>query len=90
MLPKYRTAMVRPDRDGLQGRVEVDETFLGAMGRTRLTVIQTAQALRGSERRMWRDGAERSIEPRSAAAGGRLAVLALSVPTRLPGHGTLL
>jgi len=29
MLHKYRSAMLRPDRDRLQGRVEVDETFLG-------------------------------------------------------------
>ena len=29
MLHKYRTAMVRPGRERLRGRVEVDETFLG-------------------------------------------------------------
>ena len=29
MLHKYRTAMVRPDRDLLSGDVEVDETYLG-------------------------------------------------------------
>jgi transposase-like protein len=29
MLHRYRTAMVRPGRDQLSGRVEVDETFLG-------------------------------------------------------------
>lgn len=30
MLHRYRTAMVRPGRELLDGRVEVDETFLGA------------------------------------------------------------
>jgi len=29
MLHRYRTAMVRPGREVLTGRVEVDETFLG-------------------------------------------------------------
>jgi len=29
MLHRYRTAMVRPGREVLSGRVEVDETFLG-------------------------------------------------------------
>jgi len=29
MLHRYRTAMIRPGREVLTGRVEVDETFLG-------------------------------------------------------------
>ena len=31
LLPKLRRAMVRPGRDRLKGKVEVDETFLGGV-----------------------------------------------------------
>ena len=57
MLHRYRTAMVRPGRDRLSGRVEVDETFIGgehpgvrgrgALGKTLVAVAVELNEPRG-------------------------------------------
>ena len=45
MLHRYRTAMVRPGREVLTGRVEVDETFLGGERRACAGVARWARRL---------------------------------------------
>jgi len=45
MLHKLRRAMVRPGRDKLQGRIEIDETYIGS-------VTKTSKTGRGSERKV--------------------------------------
>jgi len=57
MLHRYRTAMIRPGREVLTGRVEVDETFLGgeqpgvrgrgALGKTLVVVAVELREPRG-------------------------------------------
>lgn len=57
MLHRYRTAMVRPEREVLTGRVEVDETFIGgeepgphgrgALGTTLVVIAVELRAPRG-------------------------------------------
>ena len=57
MLHRYRRAMVRPGREMLTGRVEVDETFLGgersgprgrgALGKTLVVIAVELHAPRG-------------------------------------------
>ncbi|MDQ6751897.1 MAG: hypothetical protein M3017_00435 [Actinomycetota bacterium] len=44
-LHRYRTAMVRPDREVLTGPVEVDETFLGGSARACVGVVLWARRL---------------------------------------------
>jgi len=62
-LHRYRTAMIRPGREVLTGRVEVDETFLGreqagvrergALGKTLVVVAVELRDPRGYGR-LWR------------------------------------
>ncbi len=71
MLHRYRTAMVRPDREVLTGRVEVDETFLGgeqpgvrgrgALGKTLVVIAVELREPRGYGR------VRMSIIPNAAA-----------------------
>ena len=52
-LHKFRRAIVRPDRDRLSGRIEVDETLIGGdepAARGRLTNTKTLVALAAEER----------------------------------------
>src|SRR5450759_4937301 len=70
MLHRYRTAMVRPGRELLSGRVEVDETFLGgeqpgprgrgALGKT-LVVIAVELVEPKGYRRTRRHGRDRRL-----------------------------
>jgi len=64
MLHRYRTAMVRPGRELLAGRVEVDETFLGGEqpgvpGRGALGKTLVVVAVELHEPRLWAGPDER-------------------------------
>jgi len=64
MLHRYRTAMVRPGRELLAGRVEVDETFLGeeqpgVPGRGALGKTLVVVAVELHEPRLWAGPDER-------------------------------
>ena len=51
MLHRYRSAMVRPGRERLSGRVEVDETWIGGVERGTRRPGQRDEVARGDRRR---------------------------------------
>jgi len=85
MLHRYRTAMVRPGRELLSGRVEVDETFFGgeepgvpgrgALGKTLVAIAVELHELRGYGR------ARMSIIPNAEAQSLRSFLLSTVEPT---------